>query len=85
MSMDMRQQFEAWAKARGWSLDAWKSGEYVSPREQGLWEAWQAATKAEREACAAICDEAAGSEWVPKDAAKEIAYQIRARDTEQGG
>jgi hypothetical protein len=61
----MRQAFEAWAKGQGYArLSTYgitarygaSPDDYIEPFLQIAWEAWQAATAAEREQCARVCE-----------------------------
>lgn len=60
---EMRKAFEAWAVNGGGFAcvpDKDDAGQYSEPEAHYAWLAWQAATKAEREACAKLCDAARG-------------------------
>jgi hypothetical protein len=84
--MDTRQQFEAWFER--YRRESWNALEETGDMPAwyclGLIEssksAWQAATKAEREACIAICHQIHHG-----NDGEHVANEIRARDTEQGG
>lgn len=55
-----RKRFEAWARPD--SVQARRNpetGEYTEPGMNAGWSAWQAAVKAEREDCKAVCREVA--------------------------
>ena len=58
--MTDREAFEAWAKEKGIPFH-WDAG----TQEYSLvaWQAWQAATAAERERCAKACDAIAEDKW----------------------
>ena len=94
MTDTLRSEFEAWAAGR-LELSRQKDGEYKSTSAQLVWQAWQAGAKAEREACAKLCDEfgddymqqaRGGDQSGASDhkacAATEIADAIRARGEE---
>lgn len=52
---DMRKAFEAWAAGScGLSAEFFPDGSYTDGRLRSMWEAWQAATLAERERCKVI-------------------------------
>ena len=58
---EMRKAFEAWAQGCGWDISKIGSGEgwdgtYTNTAVRFMWEAWQAACTAEREACAKMCE-----------------------------
>jgi hypothetical protein len=69
--MTERAAFEAW-----WSDPAAPEGPLFTT-EQHCWQAWQAATLAERERCAKVCDEWAKQNWVYKNGAIQCAAAIR--------
>jgi hypothetical protein len=79
MAEAMRQAFEAWAREQFGYTDfsCWSddyelvAGEYSNTMIQVRWQAWQAATAAEREQCAKVCD--AIGEWHAKTDMK-LAY-----------
>ena len=59
-----RKAFDAWAQGCGWDISKIGSGEgwdgtYTNTAVRFMWEAWQAACTAEREACAATCEDRA--------------------------
>ena len=66
MLMDTRKQFEAWRSPHGlWlsrSTEPGCSDDYENTLTHVMWNAWQAAIAAEREACAALCKELADCE-----------------------
>lgn len=54
---EMRKAFEAWAEAEcGLSAEFFPDGSYTDGRLRSMWEAWQAATLAERERRKEECD-----------------------------
>jgi hypothetical protein len=59
MKLDaIRKAFEGWARDQGFELRRTLDGkDYQDLRTQGPWDAWHACAKAEREACAKVCDE----------------------------
>lgn len=67
---EMRKAFEAWAQESGWDTAV-----------RFMWEAWQAACAAEREACAAICYAETEKATTPSGALHALicASAIRAR------
>jgi hypothetical protein len=72
----MREAFEAWMRdSTPLKHPVWRArtetGEYQAPIVQADWRTWQAATAAEREQCAKVCD--AIGEWHAKTDMK-LAY-----------
>lgn len=53
---DERKAFEAWAIANEMAASGDRLDRLDYPLGRCLWKAWQAATAAERERCAAICE-----------------------------
>ena len=80
MTTDQRQAFEAWAISL---LPLGRSdGEYTVGQAAHAWRTWQAATAAEREACADIADNIC-SEYGGNDPTTQmVAAAIRARGEE---
>lgn len=55
--MKLHERFELWAPQAGLSVQKSPQGDYLHQDTQQAWAIWQSASFAEREACAAICDE----------------------------
>lgn len=55
--MDTRQAFEAWAQTQLISTARGNMRSYVHGDAELAWDAWQAATLAERERAAKVCEE----------------------------
>lgn len=61
---EMRRAFEAWAKSHtALKLNHERDWSYLYVDARTAWEAWQAATAAEREACANVCEEIESERW----------------------
>ena len=91
LDVTVRAQFEHWMSDEGQSpkaVERSRDGEYKYMPAGAAWKAWQAAAKAEREACAEVCDEYMNwcKSWglyendnIANEGAKECAAAIRAR------
>lgn len=54
---EQRKAFEAWLASTPYPRSPLRNGDgYMFAFNQATWEAWQAATKAERERCRKVCD-----------------------------
>jgi hypothetical protein len=84
--MTTREAFEAWITDDGkWLKAAERSpdGSYKFMGTHTSWTVWQAATKAEREACARVCDRRVMGDNNREDQeAKKCASAIRSRTQE---
>ena len=56
MTEQIRDDFEVWAKLKNYDLLKSGGGSYLYVQANIAWKAWQAATKAERERCAKVCE-----------------------------
>ncbi|MDO8266948.1 MAG: hypothetical protein Q7T32_03845 [Moraxellaceae bacterium] len=85
MNIKMHERFELWATQVGLSVQKSHQDDYSNQDTQQAWAIWQSASLAERESCAAICDERAQPSGMLYDydkgfqaAAKTCARMIRA-------
>ena len=76
--MDERKAFEAWAAPLRYEVHHQSNkGDYLGMATQIAWEAWQAATLAERERAAKVCDEIAETDGTGYGIAEDCAAAIR--------
>ena len=81
MTNQTRKNFEAWAKIKNYELLKSGGGSYLYIQANIAWKAWQAATLAERERCARVCEKRSMGVREPEDVeALDCAAEIR-----QGG
>lgn len=82
--MNQREAFEKWATDNNYRV-VMVDGKYDMPSTRWAWNAWQAATAIEREACAKVCDyyetaiDLRGNEYIRSGDCKRAAELIRDR------